>query len=499
MINSKLSNYFNPSSRDFSKIADEAEAIFIWRNDLPKFFQDITSHTPYPYQVDFLKQMVDLKNQYAVISAGRGTGKTECLAVLALWYVYVLPLTEPGVPMQVVILAGSEKQARICYSYIMGYIQKIPFLQKALAKEPTAEEIIFTDGSSIKPLTASEKSVRGPHPDLLIIDEACQASDDLLVAAMPMIGTSKYARLILSSTPDEYFSLFVNIYAEQKNYPQFLRFNWSAEDCPLVNPDFLKAQRTLIDEGNYAVEYLGIPYSFVGKVFPLEKLKECVKHRNLTTGDKEKYAGVDWGFYPAPTALIIVEKEEFEDKKLGWKVLHSEPFLAQDMAEVLEKIELICKTYEVSRVYTDSEDIGENQRLTAKGLPVIPVKFKSQKAAMISNLRALVENLLIKIDGEKDYPVVVQMRDYRYDTKRNDDFVDALMLAVKATKPESVPAKWNLKDYIVITRKNPGMSNPNDIRFQMDERYQKPDELITPQEREVWEKIRQKRLEESKK
>lgn len=723
-----IPDYYNPSSRNFSEILEEARNIFEWRYDLPKFFKDITGNPPYPYQAKFLKKMEDLSNEYAIISAGRGTGKSESLAVLALWYIYVLPLTEPGVPMKVVILAGSEKQARIVYNYITSFIAGIPFLQKALAKDPTRDEILFIDGSWIRPLTASEKSIRGPHPDLLVIDEACEAKEDLLKAAFPMIGTSKYPRLILSSTPDKYFSLFVDVYTKKKSYPQFLRFNWSALDCPLISKSFLKSQKGLLDVGNYQVEYLGLPYSFVGKVFPLKKLKSCVKYRNLKESDGVKYAGVDWGHcltgdnevltregwkrldilskeeeiltynrrgfleyqkpnklykresqrvcvhwsnrnldilgtwkhvipvldrnkknfhehrigenlthhflirralfkgmkpfkilgynsedflellgwylsegcvernsrgyriyigqtkkrnrreiielllrmslrpkkhklsirfsnkelflyfkklgkakekyiprdiknldhsllkflfrtmmkgdgdkdgfryntfskqlaedfqeivikigekisyiedrgekgfrvhllsrdsspnkdhfseticfgffvglevpneyvlirrktkpviihnFPSPTVLTIVEVFEDKKKKKSFtKVLFASPYLRQNFEEVLDKIELVARSYKVSAIYTDSNDIGENQRLANRGLPVYPIKFKSQKAAMISNLRALVENELIQIDGAKDYPLVAQMRDYRYDSKKGDDFVD---------------------------------------------------------------------------
>lgn len=473
-----LPDSYNPSSRSFCKLIGEAKDIFDWRSDLSAFFKEVTGFEPYPYQKLFLKKMSNLRNQYAVVSAGRGTGKTICLAVLALWYVFVLPLTSPGTPMKVVILAGSEKQAKICYGYIVNFIAKIPFLQSALARDPTQNEIEFIDGSWIRPLTASEKSVRGPHPDLLIVDEACQASDDLLTAAMPMIGTSAHPRLILSSTPDKFFSLFVNIYSKPNDFPQFARFNWSAEDCPLVSNQFLKSQKALIDRGNYTVEYLGIPYSFAGKVFPLKQLRECVRFRNLVEGKGNKYAGIDWGHFPAPTVLIIVESEEEKTGEVFWKVLHTEEYLKQNFEQVLDKIELIVKSFQISSIYTDSNDIGENQRLASRGLPVYPVKFKSQKAAMISNLRALVENEKIKIDGAKDYPLVAQMRDYRYDSKKNDDYVDSLMLAVKGAS-KKLPLKWNLKDFIVIKKRTKKISSPFSIKHQMDQRYVRDRELAS--------------------
>jgi len=474
----------NPSSRQFGSLVGLAQKVIEWRYNLPLFYEEITGHPPFPYQAEFLNQMADLGNQYALISAGRGTGKTESLSILAIWYVFVLPLTDPGTPMKVVILAGSEKQAKICYSYVVKFIHKINFLANSLAKEPTENEVLFKDGSYIRPLTASEKSVRGPHPDLLIIDEACQANDELITAAMPMIGTSPNPRLVFSSTPDVYYSLFVKILNGTKEFTEFQRFVWSAEDCPIIGKGFLSSQRKWLDSGKFGIEYLGVPYSFSGRVFPLEQLKECVKHRGLVR-EKEGplYAGVDWGHSPAPTVLTIAQ-EITRGKENRWRVIHTSSYLAENFATVLNKLEKIAKMHEVLALYCDSSHPGENQRLAAKGLPVFPIKFKSQKNRMLSNLKALVENQTIEIDGEREYPLVAQMRDYSYDTKRNDDFVDSLMLAVMEGS-KYVVREYSLKDFIAVMPKGRRTTGPRTIS-----RNEKPIELMTEEEKK---KLREKR------
>ena len=477
-------NRANPSSRQFGSIVGLAQKVMEWRFNLPKFYEEVTGHQPFPYQAEFLNEMADLGNQYALISAGRGTGKTEALSVLAIWYVFVLPLTDPGTPMKVVILAGSEKQAKICYSYVTSFIQRIDFLKDSLAKQPTENEVLFKDGSYIRPLTASEKSVRGPHPDILIIDEACQADDDLITAAMPMIGTSRYPRLVFSSTPDVYYSLFVKILNGKNEFTEFQRFVWSAEDCPTVGKGFLSSQKKWLDSGKFGIEYLGIPYSFSGRVFPLEQLRECVKYRGLIREkDGPLYAGVDWGYSPAPTVLTIVQQLK-KGRENRWRVIHTSSYLAENFAIVLNKLEKIVKMHEVLALYCDSSHPGENQRLAAKGLPVFPVKFKSQKNRMLSNLKALVENENIEIDGERDYPLVAQLRDYSYDTKRNDDFVDSLMLAVKEGS-KYIVREYSLKDFIsAIPRARPTTSP------RLSSRNVKPIELMTEEEKK---KLKEKR------
>jgi len=103
---------------------------------------------------------------------------------------------------------------------------------------------------------------------------------------------------------------------------------------------------------------------------------------------------------------------------------------------------------------------------------------------MLSNLKALVENLKLEIDGERDYPLVAQMRDYSYDTKKNDDFVDALMLAVKEGL-QYIVREYSLKDLIAVIPKPKRI-----ISSRGTTRKTKPIELMTEDEKKKLEEKR---------
>ncbi|MEM2047807.1 MAG: terminase large subunit, partial [Candidatus Jordarchaeales archaeon] len=380
----------SPSSKGF-EVTDLLLKIITWRQDLGKFFADVTGLTPRPFQESFFKEVQEMKSRNIVIVAGRGIGKTIALAVVALWYVFVLALTERR-PFKVIILAGSLDQAKICFTYIMDFISSTPFLQRHLAKEPTQREILFKDGSWIKPLPASEKSIRGHHPDLLIIDEAAQVEDDIIYAALPMTATSPYARHIFSTTPSEGYSWIEHKWEHQTeySYPTWKFFNWNAES--FLKPEEIEFLKKSMPANKYCSEIQGLPYKREGKVFRLEDLKECQEDDiKFIPGAGEVYAGVDWGYYPAPTALVIVQNQQGV-----WKVLFTQEFLAQNFEEVHDKIKEICDSYGVKQVFTDSTDKGENLRLSSKGLPVNPVAFKGEKSTMIANLRMLVEQHKIR-------------------------------------------------------------------------------------------------------
>ena len=716
----------SPSFKGF-QLTDFLMKIILWRNDISLFFLDITHLIPRPFQVEFFQEVQDLHSHNIVIVAGRGIGKTLALAVVALWYVLVMSISENR-PFKVVILAGSLDQAKICFTYVMDFVNNSAFLQKHLGKEPTQREIMFKDGSWIRPLPASEKSIRGHHPDLLIIDEAAEVDEDVIYSALPMTAPSPYARQIFSSTPSEGFSWIENKWEHQLEYPypDWKFFNWNAESfLPKEQVELLKR---MLPANEYCVEIQGLPYKREGKVFRLEDLKECQEKPVTNEEPKEElgetYAGVDWGYclmgetevltkfgwkrmdeligreliltwnkrrnilefqepisyhktysericeiwknknlsligtwhhaipcfdrskkrfhehelgqnlshhylirrakcpgfrpkeimgfkardfmrllgwylsegstefssrgyrvsiaqtdlknrkkikdlllrmhldphdhenairfsnrnlaqylfalggscnkyipkdiknldpsllklmfrtmmlgdgdkdgiryntyspqladdfqeicirigeklsyiekrkkekgfrihllsrdsspnsenhsqktvsgyfvalevpnqyvlirhegmpliihnYPAPTVLIVV-------KKIGelWKVLYSESFLAQNFEEVHKKIKATCESYNVITIYTDSTDKGENLRLAGMALPVVPIAFKGEKAAMISNLRMLVEQHRLRFDPLTQQRLIGQMLDYIYDSKRNDDFVD---------------------------------------------------------------------------
>jgi len=456
----------SPSFKGF-KLTDFLLKIIAWRRDLSLFFQDVTGLTPRPFQKEFFEAVQELKAKNIVIVAGRGIGKTLALAVVALWYVLVLSITENR-PFKVIILAGSLKQAKICFTYIMDFINNSSFLQKQLAKEPTQQEIVFKDGSIIMPLPASTKSIRGFHPDLLIIDEAAEVEDNIIYAALPMTAPSPYARHIFSTTPSTGSSWIEDKWEHQGQYkyPEWKFFNWNAESfLPSEQIAFLKSA---LPSNEYVSAIQGLPYKREGKVFRLEDLKACqeaeTEEEKKQTG--EVYAGCDWGYHPAPTVLVIV-------KKIGniWRVLYTQAFLAEKFENVHEKIKEICLSYNVINIFTDSTDKGENLRLAAEGLPVTPVAFKGEKAGMLSNLRMLIEQHRLKFDPLTQQRLISQLLDYVYDSKRNDDFVDALMLAVKAN-PMVSTSRFDLEEVLkeVVGRHSVNLPEDEDRKRQIGNR-----------------------------
>lgn len=100
---------------------------------------------------------------FAVWYASRGSGKSLALAVLGLAKAFVLDV-------DVTILGGSMTQSLNVREH-MRKIMAHPHAPNYAVAKDQATLIQMVTGKTIKPLPASETTVRGPHPPLQLLDE----------------------------------------------------------------------------------------------------------------------------------------------------------------------------------------------------------------------------------------------------------------------------------------------------------------------------------------
>jgi hypothetical protein len=136
-------------------------------------------HTPpAEYIVDsFFENILD-----SVCWANRGGGKTLNGALLT-WMDAVFKKK-----CETKILGGSGEQSLRMYNHISKF-QTPPF-RHLIDGEPLKTWTQMNDGGSIQILTASSKSVRGPHPQKLKLDEVDEFEDKIYEAAL-LIPKSK--------------------------------------------------------------------------------------------------------------------------------------------------------------------------------------------------------------------------------------------------------------------------------------------------------------------
>lgn len=145
-----------------------------------------------------------VRHPTSVWKASRGFGgKSVMLATLA-------HLETIFVGAAVNLLGGSGEQSQRVHSYITGEDTNLPNTfwlhrnapSKLLLTLPSKMEIRLTNGGRLKVLMASQKSVRGPHPQRLRIDEVDEVDLDIFESAMgqPMEARGIKEQTVLSST-----------------------------------------------------------------------------------------------------------------------------------------------------------------------------------------------------------------------------------------------------------------------------------------------------------
>jgi len=409
--------------------------LLLWYHYPDKFFNDVFKVNCFPYQSSVLYAVKNGCKRIIIQSAG-GTGKTKLLAGIALYLAIVVSTVEHE-PIKVIIISGSKDQARYLYDYCKDVLDG-EYCKDLIKGEPLQSITKFKNGSEIRALPNSLKAIQGKHGDIVLIDEAVLAGDFLIRDALRITAGSKRDIIILSGTPLEAASLFCEIYRDVDNYPEWTRFHWSAKECPLISKDRL-AEVESLPEDMKSIFWEGQPYyKKLERVVDFDSLKDACKDVPLLQYDAtggNVVMGVDWG-WTHYTAIVVLQKVNGV-----FRVLYTDQWRREQFESIHDKIVETCKAYNVTKVLADSEDVGENQRLEARGLMVYPCAFQRRKSQMQSFLRMTFFNRKIRIP-QQFQELIQQLRTYTWKTKSNDDLVDALMLALYYYEEEKDETIW---------------------------------------------------------
>lgn len=223
-----------------------------------------------------------------VWKASRGLGgKTVLLAALSLTEALTLGAS-------VVLLGGSGEQSTRVHDYISGHDTNLPNAfwgcpmspQHLIDGEPTMRRTALFNGGMLRALMASQRSVRGPHPQRLRLDEADEMDLAIYKAATgqpmdrqdPVTNTITRSQITVSSTwqyPDGTMT-YVLSEAQQRKWPVF---EWCYRESIAggwLSKEAVERKRTQVPGITWEVEYeLGepnpeqrlVPAEVIAKVF----------------------------------------------------------------------------------------------------------------------------------------------------------------------------------------------------------------------------------------
>jgi hypothetical protein len=142
---------------------------------------------------------------------GRRGGKSRVIALIATYlacfsdYSSVLAPGETGV---VLLVAPSQRQARVLLRYILGFLRSAPMLEAMIIRE-TDDAIELRNNLTIEVRSANFRTIRNFTVVAALVDEvsflpqddSAQPDTELLAAIRPAMGTIRNSLLICSSTP----------------------------------------------------------------------------------------------------------------------------------------------------------------------------------------------------------------------------------------------------------------------------------------------------------
>lgn len=224
---------------------------------------------------------------YAVWYASRGSGKSLALAILGLTKAFVDDV-------KVTILGGSMTQSQNVSAHMKDHLEferapSYALRGGSINKGVTATQISLQTGTWIRPIPASQTTVRGPHPPLTLLDEVDEMDYNIYVASLgqAMEQMNKAGKLVAeyivaSSTWQNPIGTFTRVIedARKKGMPIY-SWCWrellKTEQNPTgwMSQRFIDRKRQNVTAEMWRTEYELNEPSGDSRAFDLTKLEEA--------------------------------------------------------------------------------------------------------------------------------------------------------------------------------------------------------------------------------
>jgi len=282
-----------------------------------------------------------------LIHGSRGlSGKSRLLSILGL--------TMAAIRGSDVNIVGGSLNQSINIHNTMRNAWESDQAPRYLIKEETATRIKLTNKSIIMPLTASQKSVRGPHPPSLLLDEIDEMDLEIFDASLgqPMPqenwkGDIIRPMTVMTSTwqyPDKTFAEVQQRFVDRDEKI----FRWCYKDTsnPIdgwLDQQTIEEKKREIPAEMWRVEYdLGEPSignraidsEAVERMFslPVEPVKEKLSRDYIEYQfdkprlDREYVIGADWAQAQDFTVITVADVTYFPVKVVYWLRMRRHPY-----------------------------------------------------------------------------------------------------------------------------------------------------------------------------
>ena len=296
----------------------------------------------------------------------RGTGKSLMLALLVLTKACILEINAT-------LLGGSMAQSNNVQEHIENLLL-YPAAPRHTVAQQIQTQITFTGGNWIRPLPASQKTVRGPHPQMTALDEIDEMEKKVYDAAMGQAMAKPNARgivipemVVASSTWQNPTGTFQEVRDEALKRGLPVRtWCWrevlKTPENPTgwMDPGFIERKRQSVPAELFRVEYdLGEPAGG-SRAFDLEALNrtfvtmEPVRQSHSGNDDEWVFeepqvngwyaAGADWAKEKDKTVIVVMRVDESVRRCVYLRRVNRKPWpeMVKMFNEVLNRYQAVA-------------------------------------------------------------------------------------------------------------------------------------------------------------
>lgn len=384
-------------------------------NDYVSFCVGQLGFRPCPEHIS-IANSYDIENFLLVLMA-RQSGKTQTISSKTLQY----SLLHSG--KKILIFAPAKDQAvEVLFGRIKLWIESNPFLMDMVRVNSKGMKLLmsdyveFTNGSSIRCLSASDKSnVVGYTGDVIIMDEAQDISNMVVYQKIePMLGSITNPKYIKIGTPRNILSHFYESWKQGKNGVTWKVEEYDWTKCSRLNKSLIEMYRKSNPhfETEYNLKWINNIKSFftndeLSDLFIDYDLKHYFELFNSGRASKlygvtsELYCGVDWAKINDYSVISFMLNEGGRIRMVGYHRMKG------DYRTQINELITLLRIYKPLVIYMDSTGSTAEaipDLLIGMGFPVESIKMsaKFKSTELYSVLRRLVNYRLLLLPKDDD-------------------------------------------------------------------------------------------------
>jgi replicative DNA helicase len=351
----------------------------------------------------YQKEMLRCTSQFKGTRAGRRVGKTESMAVRALWSAWT------NARFEVLIIAPYQPQVMKLFEMLRRFIGESVALSGSVQidRESPFQQITFMNGSTIRGFSSGSKTgaksdkVRGQTGDLIILDEVDYLADADIEVIAAILASEPETQIMGSSTPTGIRQKLWTWCIDKTQ--RFKEFWFVSSESPSWNKETEHFFKTMYSASGYMREFNAEFGQEMSGVFRPNDIEGCIKkyqYKDQIWRENCRYIiGVDWNNPVTGTHITVVEARQDAALGVKYKLVHKEVVRRAEFTQHMgvQRIMELTKKWNADYVYVDA-GYGETQ---VEMLKKFDVDYPGEKTNFRKKVKSIAmnSNILIRDPG----------------------------------------------------------------------------------------------------